>query len=71
MTKETLKRWIISTFVTFFAGFAIVFLGQIDNLTLDSLRDGTLVGLTFAGIRAGVKLLLELFVVWYNNNKNA
>lgn len=60
------KRWLISTGVTFAAGFAIALLSQIDSISLSSLRDGALVGVVFAGIRAGVKAVLEAFVAWYS-----
>ncbi len=62
---ENVKRYAVSISVTFLAGFAIAILPDIDSLTLDSLRNGGLVGLLFAGIRTGVKFVLEAFLVWY------
>lgn len=60
------KRWLISTGTTFVAGFAIAVLPQIDTISLESLQNGALVGLVFAGVRAGFKAVLELFVAWYS-----
>lgn len=62
------KRWIISTLVTFAAGFAIAVLPQVDNLTIQAFKDGAVVGVVFAGVRAGVKAVLEAFVAWYTHN---
>ena len=61
-TKETLKRYIISSLVTFFVGFAIVFVGEIDTISLESFKDGAFLGLIFAAVRAGIKALLELLI---------
>lgn len=60
------KRWLVSTGVTFLAGFAIAVLPKIDTLSLSSLGDGALVGVVFAGVRAGVKAALEAFIAWYS-----
>lgn len=62
-TKELIK----SAIITFVAGFALVVMPEIDTLSLDSLQDGTVVGLLFAGIRTGLKMLLEMYLTWYNN----
>lgn len=65
MTKQTLKRWIISTAVTFAAGFSIALYAQIDNITIDSFSDGSFLTLLFLCARQGFKLVLELFITWY------
>lgn len=59
------KRWLISTGLTFLTGFAIAVLPQIDTISLDSLKDGAIVGVVFAGVRAGFKAVLEWFLVAY------
>lgn len=64
--NNTTKRWFLSTLVTFFAGFAITLLANIDSLTLESLKDGSVVGLFFVAVRSGVKMALELFLNWYS-----
>lgn len=63
------KRYLVSAAVTFAAGFALSLIADIDKLTLESLADGTLVGVIFAGVRTGVKLVAEAFVAWYNKDK--
>ena len=68
MDKKNIKRWIISSSLSFLTGFAIVFVNQIDSLTLDSFKDGTLIGLLFLSVRAGLKGILELYLI--NQNKN-
>jgi hypothetical protein len=62
-TKELIK----SAVITFVAGFALVVIPELDTLSLDSLQDGTVVGLLFAGVRTGLKMLLEMYLTWYNN----
>lgn len=59
---ETFKRYALSTLVTFLTGFCIVFVAQIDQLTMESFRDGTIVGVVFAATRAGVKVVIEAFL---------
>lgn len=55
-----------STIITFAAGFAIAVVPHIDALTMDSLWDGSLVGLVFAGARTGIKVVIEGFILWYS-----
>lgn len=63
MSKKS-KKWLVSCIVTFVTGFGIVFVSNIDTITLNSFRDGALMGLLFTAIRAGVKALFE----WYLAN---
>ena len=60
--NKLLKRYLISSGVTFLTGFAIVLVAQIDQITLASLGDGTLMGIVFVAVRAGIKGVLELFL---------
>ncbi len=66
MSTET-KRWLVSTAVTFAAGFFGVLVLNIDSLDLASLQSGALAGVLFAAVRAGVKAAAELFLAWYAN----
>ncbi len=68
MSEET-KRWLVSSAVTFFAGFAVVILPALDTITLESLRGGVVVGLLMAGVRAGVKAVIEAYLAWYTTQK--
>ena len=65
MNQEVIKRYLISTAVTFTAGFAIALIPNLDNITLENIGTGALAGVVFAALRAGVKAVLEGFVSWY------
>ena len=58
-----MKRHLISAGVTFVTAFAIYFLTVIDSLTLENLLNGGIVSVLFVGVRAGIKALLEYFLV--------
>lgn len=53
------EEYIKSSIITFVTAFAIAVLPHIDALTLDSLKDGAILGVVFAGVRAGIKAILE------------
>ena len=61
-TKSEVKRWLISTGLTFLTGFAIAVVPLIDQLTLSDLGNGVIFGVLFAGARGGLKGMLELYV---------
>jgi len=52
----------VSTAITFLTAFAIVVATQIDDITMQSFKDGAVLGVLFAGSRAGIKAVLEAFV---------
>ena len=54
-----LKRYLISSGISFLTGFAVVVLANIETVTLESFTNGAVVGLLFAALRAGFKGLLE------------
>ena len=60
--NQTVKKYLISSLVTFLGGAALVLVTQIDNITLESFRDGSVVGTLFIVVRAGVKALVEWFI---------
>ena len=64
MSKNT-KRYLISSLVSFLTGFALVLVSQVESLTLESLKDGTIVGILFLAVRTGFKGVLELFLAKY------
>lgn len=64
--KETTKRYLISSGVTFITTFCVVLLANIDNITIESFKDGAFVGIMFTALRAGVKGLLEWFLATFN-----
>ena len=54
------KRYLWSSLMTFLAGFLMAVVPELESLELESLRDGSLVGLVFVGVRTGLKLVLEV-----------
>jgi len=58
-----MKRYIFSSVVTFLTAFALYFVTVVDTITLDSFSSGAIAGLLFVGARAGVKALLEYFIL--------
>lgn len=64
------KRYLVSSLVTFLAGFAMAVIPVLDKAPMgDTLTWGALVGMIMVGVRAGVKLVLEAFVAWWSNRK--
>jgi len=64
-----MNDYIKSSLITFVAGFAIVFVTEIDTITLESFQDGALAGLFFVAVRTGMKAVLESFIAWYASRK--
>lgn len=62
--KKNWKRYGWSSLITFITAFIIVVLPEMDNIDLGSFKDGTLISLGFLAIRAGVKAIFELMLVW-------
>ena len=65
--NKTLKRYIISSLITFLGGFLAIILVNIDNITLDSFKDGTVAGILFLAVRTGLKGLIEWFLATFIN----
>lgn len=60
--SNTTKKYIVSSLVTFLAAFGYVVLQNIDNVTIEALSNGAVLGILFSALRAGVKALLEFFL---------
>lgn len=61
--SKTVQRYIWSTLVTFFAGFAIVIVPTLNgDLTWEVMKSGAYLGVLFSGVRLGVKMALEGFI---------
>lgn len=56
------QKYLVSSLITFVTGFALVFVGNIDSLTLESFKNGAYVGIIFTAVRAGIKALVEWFL---------
>ena len=51
------KYFLRSTVETFFAGFGVELLVHIDQISLENVQDGALMGLLFVLVRSGIKAL--------------
>ena len=58
-----MKRYLLSALITFLAGFLVVLSVAFQDLRVESLTDGTLLVILLAAFRAGLKGLLEAFVL--------
>lgn len=56
-----LKEHIKSAITTFLTMFILTLLISIQDISLESVKDGTLVGIITAAFRAGIKALIPLF----------
>lgn len=62
MFKGSLKRYLISSGISFLTGFLPVILSSLDTLTMETIKDGALIGIFIAAIRAGLKTLFEYVI---------
>lgn len=60
---KTMKRYIISSTITFLTAFALYFVTVVDTVTIESFSNGALAGMLFVGARAGIKALLEYLLL--------
>lgn len=65
--KAVINRYVKSSIITFLTGFCLVFVANIDNINLDSLGEGTVMGLVFLAVRGGIKAVLELSITWFKD----
>lgn len=63
--SEHWKRYLVSSGVTFAAGFIAAVLPLIGDLSLVDVQNGALLGILLAGLRGAVKLLFEAYMGWY------
>jgi len=64
--KMTFKTELKSFAITFVVSFALVLVAQIDQLSLETIADGTIMGVLFGAVRAGVKGILELVIAKFS-----
>ena len=57
--KETIKRYAVSSLVTFFTGFVLAVAPSLSDLSVDVAKEGVLLGILLVGVRAGVKMVIE------------
>jgi len=59
LMSPEIKRYLISSGISFITAFAVTILPIIDSLTLENIGTGAGIALAFAGLRAGVKAVVE------------
>lgn len=59
MDKQTLKRYLISSLITFLSGFFAVFSVQLGAITPDTITTSAVAGILLTSFRAGIKILAE------------
>ena len=57
--SQNVKRYLISSGVTFASAFVVVLLANWELTTLEAIKTGAIGGVLFTALRAGVKALLE------------
>lgn len=58
-----MKEHLLSALNTFIAGFAIAIYPLLNDLSLENLSKAALLAVIFAGVRAGVKALIEYLFI--------
>jgi len=61
--SKTTTRYIVSTIITFTAGFLVVITPEISTLSMESIQGGALIALILTGVRAGIKAVAEAFLM--------
>ena len=69
LIKENWEKYLVSSVITFVAGFALYIVPNIDKLNVESFATGAWVGIVLAAVRSGVKVVLEAFLIWYKQKK--
>lgn len=59
LISPEVKRYLVSSGISFITAFAIAILPHIDSLTLENIGTGAGIAVLFAGLRAGVKVIVE------------
>lgn len=62
MNKQDIKRYLISSGITFIAVFLLTILPDLSEVTLESLKTGAFLSLIISAVRAGVKASVEVLI---------
>ena len=60
--KQDIKRYLISSGITFLAVFLLTILPYLSEVTWESLETGAFLSLVIAAVRAGVKAGVEILI---------
>lgn len=71
MEKFEWKRYLISSLYTFLTGFLLAILANLDSIDWSNLEAGALLGLMGAGLRGGIKIVGEAFLIWRDKKSNS
>lgn len=63
METFSLKKELKSFIISFFVAFLLVVYEQLNSLTVETFKNGAYLGLLFGAVRAGVKAVIELFLI--------
>jgi len=63
------KTYAISIVTSFLAGFAVEMVADLDQITLETVLNGSYAGFVFAWIRTGVKVVAQSFLAWKLDQK--
>lgn len=61
--KPELKRHLISAGITFGAAFLLFVGTELQSLDAETITQGAIAGVLIAGVRAGIKAAVEMFIV--------
>ena len=60
--NKTVRRYIVSSLITFVTvtGFSIVLATEIDNITIETIKNGSVVSVVFVCLSAGLKAVTRV-----------
>lgn len=70
MDQTEFKRYAISSLYTFVAGFLLAIMPVLDSIDFSNMGRAAIFGLIGAGVRGGIKMLGESFLVWRDKKKD-
>lgn len=62
MNKQDLKRYLVSSGITFIAVFLLTILPDLSDITFKSIETGAFLAIVIAATRAGVKAAIEILI---------
>lgn len=69
MDKVEFKRYAISSLYTFLAGFFTSVIAALSTTDMTTFKMGTALTIFLVGMRGGVKVLGEAFIIWKSKKK--
>jgi hypothetical protein len=69
MKTKTIKRYLISTGITFLVAFSISMIALWESLTWETVQNGAWASIIFSAIRSGLKAVFEAIIAWSQKKK--